>query len=55
MKELNSGYANGGGKTSASMTCGANMKTSAGMTKGANMNMNGAIKPQDASGKRRPR
>jgi hypothetical protein len=52
VKELDSGYSNGGGgKTSASMTCGANMKTSAGMTCGANMNMNGASKPQDASGK----
>ena len=51
VKELDSGYGNGGGgKTSASMTCGANMKTSAGMTCGANMNMNGAAasKPQDA-------
>ena len=56
VKELDSGYANGGGgKTSASMTCGANMKTSAGMTCGANMNMNGASKPQDASAKRRPK
>ena len=52
VKELDSGYANGGGgKTSAGMTCGANMKTSAGMTCGANMNMNGASKAQDASGK----
>ena len=52
VKELDSGYANGGGgKTSASMTCGANMKTSAGMTCGANINMNGASKPQNASGK----